>query len=71
MGTLRDYRDQQQKMIPSLRYLTCQGRLERLYLLSLAESGERQDLITMYRVMKGIEINRDGMYTWGTEETKD
>lgn len=57
-------------MVPSLRGMTDEERLERLRLPSLEENRERGDLIVGYRVIKGIKtIERDDLFIWNARNT--
>ncbi len=59
------------KLAPNLMDKTYEERLLALNLTTLELKRERGDLITVYRMMKGMEdLDRDDLITWDTRNTR-
>lgn len=59
------------KLAPELSELTCEERLSKLELPTLEQRRERGDLLTIYRIMKNMEIlDREDLLIWDTRNTR-
>ena len=59
------------KLAPELSELTYEERLSKLELPTLEQRRERGDLLTIYRIMKNMEIlDREDLPIWDTRNTK-
>ena len=59
------------KLVPGLRDLSYQERLQRLNLPTLEDRRERGDLITVYKALKGMgKVDREDLFIWDTRETR-
>ena len=59
------------KLVPGLRDLSYKERLQRLNLPTLEDRRERGDLITVYKVMKGMgKIDKEDLFSWDTRATR-
>ena len=59
------------KLAPTLLDLTYEERLRRLELPTLEQRRERGDLVTIYRIMKDMEVlDREDLLRWETRNTR-
>ena len=59
------------KLAPELSELTYEEQLSRLELPTLKQRRERGDLLTIYRIMKNMEIlDREDLLIWDTRNTR-
>ena len=59
------------KMIPRLRDMTYENRLQELNILSLEQRRERGDMIAIYKLMTGKDyIDREELLVWDSRETR-
>ncbi len=59
------------KMVPSIRDLSYEDRLERIHLPTLEKRRGRGDLIAIYKAYEGLEeVDQSDLMVWDTRDTR-